>query len=505
MAKTTPLTPKRAAVDPAPGPGLVRKPTRKKMKKKRFWKNKAREVGEKPGNDAGGVAVRPPKAPEDFSQNWKALQELLKQKSQTRKEPLGLSQMDSKKQPRSVQQNRKSIPDKAKRAEMGTEDTDQEATGGSVPPGSPPDRKMPALHTQHSGQSRHSEKAAKKRTNGNISLKRGDIKHKKRKAKEATATSAPAPPTEEDIWFDDVDPEDIEAAIGPEAADIARKQLGQSKSSTTLVKERAFSGLTKALALDCEMVGVGPQGDESIAARVSLVNQYGKCVYDKFVKPTQLVTDYRTAVSGIRPEDLAQGEEFEVVQKEVAGLLKGRILVGHALHNDLKVPAADTSCLGPACTSAALAFCGAQRLRQSCLVRALSDMPTCQLGGPTPRTPPAHPLDRLQLLSGQSFPGDHSLEATRQPPPHRLAHHGQLRGQQASSEGPLPEAQRERPQPLPCRVLLWAKLTLRFGWEAQGRQGGSLSSLDLELFHVLWDPGILPRLRDWEVLVLRAF
>ncbi|KAB1279806.1 RNA exonuclease 4 [Camelus dromedarius] len=336
MAKTTPLTPKRAAVDPAPGPGLVRKPTRKKMKKKRFWKNKAREVGEKPGNDAGGVAVRPPKAPEDFSQNWKALQELLKQKSQTRKEPLGLSQMDSKKQPRSVQQNRKSIPDKAKRAEMGTEDTDQEATGGSVPPGSPPDRKMPALHTQHSGQSRHSEKAAKKRTNGNISLKRGDIKHKKRKAKEATATSAPAPPTEEDIWFDDVDPEDIEAAIGPEAADIARKQLGQSKSSTTLVKERAFSGLTKALALDCEMVGVGPQGDESIAARVSLVNQYGKCVYDKFVKPTQLVTDYRTAVSGIRPEDLAQGEEFEVVQKEVAGLLKGRILVGHALHNDLK-------------------------------------------------------------------------------------------------------------------------------------------------------------------------
>ncbi|XP_006217572.3 RNA exonuclease 4 isoform X1 [Vicugna pacos] len=337
MAKATPLTPRRAAVDPAPGPGLVKKPTRKKKrKKKRFWKNKAREVGEKPGNDAGGVAVRPPKAPEDFSQNWKALQELLKQKSQTRKELLALCQMDSKKQPRSVQQNRKSIPDKAKRAEMGAEDTDQEATGGSVPPGSPPNRKMPALHTQRSGQARHSEKGAKKRTNGNISPKRGDIKHKKRKAKEATATSAPAPPTEEDIWFDDVDPEDIEAAIGPEAADIARKQLGQSESSTTLVKERAFRGLTKALALDCEMVGVGPQGDESIAARVSLVNQYGKCVYDKFVKPTQLVTDYRTAVSGIRPEDLAQGEEFEVVQKEVADLLKGRILVGHALHNDLK-------------------------------------------------------------------------------------------------------------------------------------------------------------------------
>lgn len=59
--------------------------------------------------------------------------------------------------------------------------------------------------------------------------------------------------------------------------------------------------------MDCEMVGVGPAGEGSIAARVSIVNQFGKCVYDKYVKPTQRVTDYRTAVSGIRPENLKQG------------------------------------------------------------------------------------------------------------------------------------------------------------------------------------------------------
>lgn len=35
--------------------------------------------------------------------------------------------------------------------------------------------------------------------------------------------------------------------------------------------------------------------------------------------------------------ELVSGEQFEVVQKEVAEMLKGRILVGHALHNDLKV------------------------------------------------------------------------------------------------------------------------------------------------------------------------
>lgn len=32
------------------------------------------------------------------------------------------------------------------------------------------------------------------------------------------------------------------------------------------------------------------------------------------------------------------GEDFKTVQKEVADILNGRILVGHALRNDLKVP-----------------------------------------------------------------------------------------------------------------------------------------------------------------------
>ncbi|KAF4016827.1 hypothetical protein G4228_007862 [Cervus hanglu yarkandensis] len=210
---------------------------------------------------------------------------------------------------------------------MGMENTDPEAKGSSGPLGLLMSRKIPA---------QPKEKGASKRTSGDVSPQQSSIKQKKRKAREPTAPLPPAPPTEDDIWFDDVDPADIEAAIGPEAASIARKQLGQGESSVTLVKERAFGGLTKALAMDCEMVGVGPKGEESIVARVSLVNQHGRCVYDKHVKPTQPVTDYRTAVSGVRPADLAQGEEFEVVQREVADLLKGRILVGHALHNDLK-------------------------------------------------------------------------------------------------------------------------------------------------------------------------
>ncbi|XP_074601155.1 RNA exonuclease 4 [Brevipalpus obovatus] len=109
------------------------------------------------------------------------------------------------------------------------------------------------------------------------------------------------------------------------------------KTTEDMVKVKSFNGLTQAVAMDCEMVGVGDKGEQSILARVSLVNSFGHPVYDKFVKPTEKVTDYRTAVSGVRPEDLKNGEDFKIVQREVYEIVKGRTLVGHALKNDLKV------------------------------------------------------------------------------------------------------------------------------------------------------------------------
>lgn len=84
------------------------------------------------------------------------------------------------------------------------------------------------------------------------------------------------------------------------------------------------------------MVGIG-DGTESMLARVSIVNRHGECIYDKYVKPREKVLDYRTAVSGIRPQDLRNGEDFETVQREVAEILKGKILIGHALKHDTDV------------------------------------------------------------------------------------------------------------------------------------------------------------------------
>ncbi|XP_028088830.1 RNA exonuclease 4 [Camellia sinensis] len=96
------------------------------------------------------------------------------------------------------------------------------------------------------------------------------------------------------------------------------------------------TSVTDAIAMDCEMVGVSPLGNKSALGRVTLVNKCGNVIYDEYVRPVDRVVDFRTEISGIRPRDLRKAKEFRLVQKKVAELIKGRILVGHALRNDLR-------------------------------------------------------------------------------------------------------------------------------------------------------------------------
>ena len=91
-----------------------------------------------------------------------------------------------------------------------------------------------------------------------------------------------------------------------------------------------------AVALDCEMVGVGPKGKISVLARVSVVDYYGNSLFDSFVHVEERVTDYRTHVSGVTERDLKNGVDFGVVRKSVKQLLKNKIIVGHGLENDLR-------------------------------------------------------------------------------------------------------------------------------------------------------------------------
>ncbi|KAF1831007.1 hypothetical protein BDW02DRAFT_75195 [Decorospora gaudefroyi] len=106
------------------------------------------------------------------------------------------------------------------------------------------------------------------------------------------------------------------------------------------VSEAALPG--KYVALDCEMVGVGPEPNrDSALARVSLVNFHGHQVYDSYVQvPRNIdITDYRTHVSGIEPRHLRKdvARPFDEVRNDLKILLTGRILVGHAVKNDLDV------------------------------------------------------------------------------------------------------------------------------------------------------------------------
>ncbi|KAG8752345.1 3'-5' exonuclease, partial [Serendipita sp. 396] len=87
--------------------------------------------------------------------------------------------------------------------------------------------------------------------------------------------------------------------------------------------------------MDCEMVGVGPFGLENALARVSIVNFVGDVVLDEFVLPQETVVDWRTAVSGVRKEDMVHAKSFREIQNIVSDLLKDRFLVGHALQSDL--------------------------------------------------------------------------------------------------------------------------------------------------------------------------
>lgn len=74
------------------------------------------------------------------------------------------------------------------------------------------------------------------------------------------------------------------------------------------------------------MVGVGPEGVESTLARVSVVNYHGATMLDRFVRPREKVTDYRTWVSGVREEDLRNGKLVSVQRRNIIDSLNRRSL-----------------------------------------------------------------------------------------------------------------------------------------------------------------------------------
>lgn len=120
-----------------------------------------------------------------------------------------------------------------------------------------------------------------------------------------------------------------------ESKDISKQPMDVEITSKS-TKDRRKKGLGKYLSMDCEFVGVGADGKESVLARVSIVNYYGYVIFDSFVKPTEKVTDWRTWISGVSPSNMHDAIDFKEAQEKVSKILEGRILVGHSIHHDLE-------------------------------------------------------------------------------------------------------------------------------------------------------------------------
>ncbi|KAL7483046.1 hypothetical protein ACHAW6_008699 [Cyclotella cf. meneghiniana] len=133
----------------------------------------------------------------------------------------------------------------------------------------------------------------------------------------------------------------------PRINELLSQHAAQKKLEEQIAKRNAINDAVpqsekeKYVAIDCEMVGIGTSGAKSALARASAVDWDGNVLLDTFVRVPERVTDFRTHVSGVRPKDIHITNENAMnhadVRNEMEKLLHGKILVGHALKNDLSV------------------------------------------------------------------------------------------------------------------------------------------------------------------------
>jgi len=114
-----------------------------------------------------------------------------------------------------------------------------------------------------------------------VAFKRQQIKNSMLDRSQKLAETRPQEVSDETkIWFD------VDKVFLPEAGASVSTEAVQIVDEFSEKKEVK---ITKAIGIDCEMVGVGENGKDSILARVSLVNSAGECFYDKYVQASEKV------------------------------------------------------------------------------------------------------------------------------------------------------------------------------------------------------------------------
>jgi len=185
-------------------------------------------------------------------------------------------------------------------------------------------------------------------TGGQVIVPKGlSVKEKKKFRKEARRKARTAGRDDTKLTFVDSERRQTDRkrkrdfpSINEMVEESKRKRELEVNAAQRQEAEAALSEEYKAryLAIDCEMVGIGLKGKISALARVSIVNWNGETVLDAFVKVPTKVTDFRTWVSGVTAKDIKSSSAMNEAdcRAKVASLLKGKVVVGHALSNDFK-------------------------------------------------------------------------------------------------------------------------------------------------------------------------
>ncbi|KAK4731889.1 hypothetical protein R3W88_024877 [Solanum pinnatisectum] len=95
----------------------------------------------------------------------------------------------------------------------------------------------------------------------------------------------------------------------------------------------------EVVTIDCVMVGGG--WSQELCARVCLVDEDEKIIFQTYVLPPTPVADYRYEITGITEENLQNAMPLEEVRERIRQILYsgeqiGRVLVGHNLETNLR-------------------------------------------------------------------------------------------------------------------------------------------------------------------------
>ncbi|KAG0430978.1 Small RNA degrading nuclease 5, partial [Dictyocoela muelleri] len=75
---------------------------------------------------------------------------------------------------------------------------------------------------------------------------------------------------------------------------------------------------------------------QSELGRITILNNNGEIIYDKYVKPENEVIDYRSEYSGLTPDLLVNAISFESMKNDIQKIIGiNTVIVGHSLENDM--------------------------------------------------------------------------------------------------------------------------------------------------------------------------